>query len=44
MGYKMCPYCGKKMRKERVTKMMSGRLGYNYYCPHCNPIRAKIKM
>jgi rubredoxin len=41
---KMCPYCGKKMRKERVTKLMNGRLGYNWYCPNCDRIRVKVKI
>ena len=33
MVYKMCPKCGKKMRKRRVKKWS----GYNYewYCPNC---------
>ena len=32
MAYKMCPYCDKKLRKERVTKGFTGRLGYRTYC------------
>lgn len=43
MGYKMCPRCGRKMRKERVRILATGRLGYRLYCPNCEPIRLGIK-
>lgn len=48
MGYKMCPHCWKKMKKERVNKLMSGKWSYqwvcnNRSCPRYNPIRLRIK-
>ena len=32
--FKMCPYCGRKMRKVRVRKLMGG-FTYEWKCSHC---------